>query len=167
MENCQRSYSELWWPVLAWRSWQLLFLAFKHYKVKIMAKTNFVFRKKAKQLAQLQSERYSGSSTHLLLEASEAGNLSIREGVGKTSLGRDANYTKMILELLTDSLHFRAIPCEGCLRGQMLQLLPVTYFVFVCVKILIYTLMAKHGIFVMSKHQQILCWILLLKIYLS
>ena len=146
MENCQRSYSELWWPVLAWRSWQLLFLAFKHYKVKIMAKSNFVFRKKAKQLAQLQSERYSGSSTHLLLEASEAGNLFIREGVGKTSLGRDANYTKIILELLTDSLHFRAIPYEGCLRGQMLQSLPVENILYLSVSIYSSALMAKLGI---------------------
>ena len=132
--------------MLAWRSWQLLFLAFKHYKVKIMAKTNFVFRKKAKQLAQLQSERYSGSSTHLLLEASEAGNLFIREGVGKTSLGRDANYTKMILELLTDSLHFRAIPYEGCLRGQMLQSLPVENILYLSVSIYSSALMAKLGI---------------------
>ena len=38
--------------------------------------------------------------------------------------GPDANYTKMILELLTDSSHFRATPYEGCLRGQMLRLLP-------------------------------------------
>ena len=101
-----------------------------------MAKINFVFWKRG-ILAELQSERYSGSSTHLLLEASEARNLSIREGVGKTSSGRDANYTKMILELLTDSLHFRATPYEGCLHGQMLQLPPVTCFVLVCVKILI------------------------------
>ena len=43
----------------------------------------------------------------------------------------EANYTKMIMELLTDSLHFRATPCANCLRGQMLQLLPVTYFVLV------------------------------------
>ena len=51
--------------------------------------------------------------------------------------GPDANYTKMILELLTDSLHFRATPCGGCLRGQMLRLLPSRiYFVFVFVEIL-------------------------------
>ena len=46
-------------------------------------------------------------------------------------LGRDANYTKMTLQLLTDSLHCRATPCANCLRGQMLQLLPVTFFVLV------------------------------------
>ena len=49
-------------------------------------KNKFRIQEKLKKLAKLQSERYSGSSTHLLLEASEAGNLSIREGVGKTSL---------------------------------------------------------------------------------
>ena len=41
-------------------------------------------------------------------------------------------HKKMIMELLTDSLHFRATPYEGCLRGQMLQLLPRWNIFCVC-----------------------------------
>ena len=82
---------------------------------------------KGEKLAKLQSERCQVPQPTCSLKQ-------VRRGacLSERVWGPDANYTKMILELLTDSLHFRATPYEGCLRGQMLRLLPRWNIFCVC-----------------------------------